>query len=135
MGILIGSPAGDVALGALAMYFLDPQEGRTRRARLRDKLIRLEHVSFAYAGRRGTLRDVTFAVPAGSRVGIVGPTGAGKSTLLSLLPRLRRSRVAPGKARGAAHDAPAIAPVLELAAAIEVGARRPPWRSTTIPRC
>lgn len=57
MGILIGSPVGDVALGALAMYFLDPQEGRTRRARLRDKLVRLEHVSEEAA--HATRRDVS----------------------------------------------------------------------------
>jgi ATP-binding cassette, subfamily B, bacterial len=50
--------------------------------------VAFEGVSFAYAGRHGTLRDVTFAVPAGARVAVVGPTGAGKSTLLSLLPRL-----------------------------------------------
>ena len=46
-----------------------------------------EAVSFAYAEREGTLRDVSFEVAAGSRVAIVGPTGAGKSTLLSLIPR------------------------------------------------
>jgi hypothetical protein len=57
MGILIGSPVGDVALGALAMYFLDPQEGRTRRARLRDQLVRLEHVSEEAA--HATRRDVS----------------------------------------------------------------------------
>jgi len=34
-----------------------------------------------------TLRDVSFDVPAGSRVGITGATGAGKSTLVSLLSR------------------------------------------------
>jgi len=50
-------PVGDVALGALAMYFLDPQEGRTRRARLRDKLVRLEHVSEEAA--HATRRDVS----------------------------------------------------------------------------
>ena len=49
--------------------------------------VRFEDVSFSYAGRRGTLRDVSFDAPPGSRVAIVGPTGAGKSTLLNLLPR------------------------------------------------
>jgi ATP-binding cassette subfamily B protein len=33
------------------------------------------------------LRDMSFAVPAGTSVGIAGPTGAGKTTLLSLLTR------------------------------------------------
>jgi ABC-2 type transport system ATP-binding protein len=35
-------------------------------------------------GRVWGLRDCTFAVPAGSVVGLVGPNGAGKTTLLSL---------------------------------------------------
>lgn len=39
-------------------------------------------------GPRGTLRDVTFTVPAGKTVGILGATGSGKSTLLLLLDRL-----------------------------------------------
>ena len=49
--------------------------------------VTFDHVSFHYSGRRGTLKDVSFHAPAGSRVAIVGPTGAGKSTLLNLLPR------------------------------------------------
>src|SRR5690348_6305852 len=35
-------------------------------------------------GQVWALRDCTFAVPAGSVVGLVGPNGAGKTTLLSL---------------------------------------------------
>jgi len=49
--------------------------------------ITVENVSFSYVGRRGTLADVSFDAPPGTRVAIVGPTGAGKSTLLSLIPR------------------------------------------------
>jgi ATP-binding cassette, subfamily B, bacterial len=49
--------------------------------------IRFNDVSFAYHGRRGTLRNVSFEAPAGTRVAVVGPTGAGKSTLLNLIPR------------------------------------------------
>jgi ATP-binding cassette subfamily B protein len=49
--------------------------------------VAFDGVSFNYAARRGTLRDVSFEVPPGCRVAIVGPTGAGKSTLLSLIPR------------------------------------------------
>ncbi len=50
--------------------------------------IEFEGVSFGYAPDRLVLRDVAFAAPAASRVGIAGPTGAGKSTLVGLLLRL-----------------------------------------------
>ncbi|HVY59315.1 MAG TPA: ABC transporter ATP-binding protein [Xanthobacteraceae bacterium] len=50
--------------------------------------IALEHVSFAYPGGAPLFQDVSLAIPAGTRVGIVGRTGAGKSTVLSLLLRL-----------------------------------------------
>jgi ATP-binding cassette, subfamily B, bacterial len=49
--------------------------------------IAFEGIDFAYAGRDGTLRDVSFAVEPGQTVAIVGPTGAGKTTLISLIPR------------------------------------------------
>ena len=44
-------------------------------------------VSFAYDKSGRGLQHVSFQVPAGTRVGIVGVTGAGKSTLLNLLMR------------------------------------------------
>ena len=42
---------------------------------------------FAYSGEEWVLRDVSFAVEPGQRVGIVGATGAGKTTVISLLLR------------------------------------------------
>jgi ATP-binding cassette subfamily B protein len=50
--------------------------------------VSFEHVSFAYDSKRTVLRDTSFFVAAGTRVGIVGRTGAGKTTLLNLLTRL-----------------------------------------------
>ena len=46
-----------------------------------------EHVWFAYNADDYVLRDVSFEVRPGERVGIVGATGAGKSTLINLLLR------------------------------------------------
>ena len=44
-------------------------------------------VSFWYEGSRHGIDDISFHVPSGTRVGIVGATGAGKTTLLNLLMR------------------------------------------------
>jgi ATP-binding cassette subfamily B protein len=51
--------------------------------------IRLEHVSFAYPGTsRLVLDDVSFAIPAGSVLAVVGENGAGKTTLVKLLAKM-----------------------------------------------
>jgi len=47
--------------------------------------IRFEHVDFSYDGVRPILHDVTFEVPAGRKVAVVGSSGSGKSTLARLL--------------------------------------------------
>ena len=45
-------------------------------------------VGFTYPGRQvPALRDVSFAVPAGATVALVGPSGAGKTTIANLLLR------------------------------------------------
>jgi ATP-binding cassette subfamily B protein len=49
--------------------------------------ISFENVRFAYDVRREILHDISFAVPAGHSVAVVGSSGAGKSTLSRLLYR------------------------------------------------
>lgn len=49
--------------------------------------VAFEHVSFSYNDARPALHDLSFRVPAGSTIALVGPTGAGKTTALSLLYR------------------------------------------------
>jgi ATP-binding cassette, subfamily B, bacterial len=49
--------------------------------------IAFHDVSFGYDSDRMVLRDITFDVSPGTRVGISGTTGAGKTTLVSLLTR------------------------------------------------
>jgi ATP-binding cassette subfamily B protein len=44
-------------------------------------------ISFRYENNQHGLQGISFHVPAGTRVGIVGATGAGKTTLLNLLMR------------------------------------------------
>jgi ATP-binding cassette subfamily B protein len=47
--------------------------------------IRFKDVSFDYDVRRTIIKNITFTVPNGKKVAIVGPTGAGKSTISRLL--------------------------------------------------
>jgi ABC-type transport system involved in Fe-S cluster assembly fused permease/ATPase subunit len=47
--------------------------------------VSFESVDFAYDPRRPILHDVSFVIPAGRKVAVVGASGAGKSTLSRLL--------------------------------------------------
>ena len=47
--------------------------------------IRFDKVSFDYDVRRTIIKNISFTVPNGKKVAIVGPTGAGKSTISRLL--------------------------------------------------
>ena len=51
--------------------------------------VRFEDVRFSYPVDKPqiVLKDLSFEIPAGSRVALVGPSGGGKTTTLSLLPR------------------------------------------------
>ena len=50
-----------------------------------EAIIRFENVSFDYDVRRTIIQNISFEVPDGKKVAIVGPTGAGKSTISRLL--------------------------------------------------
>lgn len=47
-----------------------------------------DHVTFGYPGLPPVLKDLSFTIPAGATVGMLGSTGSGKSTLVHLLNRL-----------------------------------------------
>jgi ATP-binding cassette subfamily B protein len=49
--------------------------------------IEFRNVDFAYAVGRPVLHDLTFTIPGGKVVAIVGPTGAGKTSLVNLVSR------------------------------------------------
>lgn len=64
--------------------------------------VRFEHVQFAYDSARPILHDVSFVIPAGKTVAVVGPSGSGKSTLARLL--FRFYDVQAGQIRIAGQD-------------------------------
>ena len=47
--------------------------------------VSFQHVNFAYDPARPILHDISFEIPAGKTVAVVGPSGSGKSTLARLL--------------------------------------------------
>ncbi len=50
-----------------------------------DASIEFRNVSFDYDPKRTIIKDISFKVPNGKKVALVGPTGAGKSTISRLL--------------------------------------------------
>ncbi|MDE2629217.1 MAG: ABC transporter ATP-binding protein/permease, partial [Burkholderiales bacterium] len=55
--------------------------------RVQGGTVRFENVRFAYDPARPILHGISFEIPAGKKVAVVGPSGSGKSTLARLLYR------------------------------------------------
>ena len=66
----------------------DLEYGTVVPARTGPAELRFDHVHFSYGEGAEVLHDVTFTVPAGQTVALVGATGSGKSTIASLAVRL-----------------------------------------------
>jgi len=49
--------------------------------------IEFDNVSFGYTCEHRILKDVSFKIPAGKKLAILGTTGSGKSTIINLIPR------------------------------------------------
>jgi ATP-binding cassette subfamily B protein len=88
----IGDVQSSLASAERAFELLDetpdvedkPHARRLGRAR---GAIEFRDVSFTYGGEVSVLRDISFGITAGTRLGIVGRTGAGKTTLVNLITR------------------------------------------------
>ena len=66
-------------------------EGDTERENLYQEIDKVEgdvcvsHVTFRYGNRKPALKDVSFTIPKGQKVALVGASGSGKSTIAKLL--------------------------------------------------
>ena len=64
-----------------------PEEPKALPTHVGMEMVRFEDVTFAYVPGREVIENVSFEIPPGKTVAIVGATGSGKSTLVSLLLR------------------------------------------------
>jgi ATP-binding cassette subfamily B protein len=70
--------------GALPLVLVD-QTTAVLHATAGQASMAFKHVNFAYDPARPILHDISFEIPAGKTVAVVGPSGSGKSTLARLL--------------------------------------------------
>ena len=65
----------------------EPEESNAIKPSLKGDIV-FDHVTFGYGDGRDVLKDMSFTVPAGKTVAILGATGSGKSTVVHLIQRL-----------------------------------------------
>jgi len=89
--MLVRARASAVRVGeVLAEADTTPTLGRAAPPTLAPCAVTFDSVRFAYpgGGDEPVLHDVSFTLPAGKVLGIIGPTGAGKTSLVQLIPAL-----------------------------------------------
>ena len=69
-----------------------------------DRYVSFEDVTFSYRGKYNNTKSVSFHLPRGGTLGIIGATGSGKTTLLSLLMRFYQVPVGSGTIRIGGKD-------------------------------
>jgi len=89
--MLVRARASAVRIGeVLDEKDISPLKGDADGERISPPSLTFEGVSFNYpgGGDESVLHDVSFFLPAGKILGIIGPTGAGKTSLVQLIPAL-----------------------------------------------
>ena len=91
----LGRTLSDISKSFVALSRIDevlqeqeePEEKDAVKPSLRGDIV-FDHVSFGYDNQRDVLQDMTFTIPQGKTVAILGATGSGKSSIVHLLQRL-----------------------------------------------
>ncbi len=88
--ILSDAGKSSVAIGRITEILTEPtepEEPNAIRPSLKGDIV-FDHVTFGYDGKRNVLQDMSFTIPAGKTVAILGATGSGKSSVVHLMQRL-----------------------------------------------
>ena len=91
----LGRTLSDISKSFVALSRIDevleekeePEEKNAVKPSLRGDIV-FDHVSFGYDNQRNVLQDMSFTIPQGKTVAILGATGSGKSSIVHLLQRL-----------------------------------------------
>lgn len=91
----LGRTLSDISKSFVALSRIDevleekeePEEKDAVKPSLRGDIV-FDHVSFGYDNQRNVLSDMSFTIPQGKTVAILGATGSGKSSIVHLLQRL-----------------------------------------------
>lgn len=77
----------DYIVGAVEEAYTEEKEIQEAKAAAANYAISFENVTFAYENGQDVLKNVSFNIPQGTTLGILGGTGSGKSTIAQLLMR------------------------------------------------
>lgn len=78
----------DDALGRIdSILKLDPLSEPSKPEIPEDASVEVKNVYFSYDGKNDVLKNISFYIPAGQKIALVGPSGGGKTTLANIIAR------------------------------------------------
>lgn len=78
----------DDALGRIdSILKLDPLSEPSKPEIPADASVEVKNVYFSYDGKNDVLKNISFYIPAGQKIALVGPSGGGKTTLANIIAR------------------------------------------------
>lgn len=78
----------DDALGRIdSILELDPLSEPSKPEKPEDASVEVKNVYFSYDGKNDVLKNISFYIPAGQKIALVGPSGGGKTTLANIIAR------------------------------------------------